>query len=255
MQSLISKATVQATNNFRLALYDVKLGYRRSVIGPFWIAINMSFFVCCIAFVYSFVFGAEIREFLPWVACGFLGWNFISYSLSEGCNVYIANRENILNLNCNHQQYALRLCFRILVIMLHQTVFLVPFFWFFPEYITLNVLVLPFSFAIYTYNSFLVILILGILTVKFRDLQNIVANISLLLFLITPIFWPVGITGRTFFVEMNPVFHFIQIVRAPILGELPDSNNILAVFISSIILTALAFIIDRKSGKNLFSMI
>jgi ABC-type polysaccharide/polyol phosphate export permease len=215
----------------------------------------MTFFVCCIAFVYSFVFGAEIREFLPWVACGFFGWNFIANSLAEGCNVFIANRENILNLNCNHQQYALRLCFKLLIVTLHQAVFLLPFYAFFPEYLTLNVFMLPLSIALYTYNSFLVILTLGILTLKFRDLQNIVMNISLLFFLITPIFWPIGITGRVFFIEMNPVFHFIQLVRAPILGGLPDLRNVLAVLLSTAVLTIVAFLIERKNGKNLYSMI
>jgi len=73
----------------------------------------------------------------------------------------------------------------------------------------LNVLWLGFVFAI--------------LSTRYRDVSLIVASFLQLAFFGTPILWPASTIGEhALVVQMNPLYHLIEIVRAPLLGEAPS---------------------------------
>ena len=60
----------------------------------------------------------------------------------------------------------------------------------------------------------------AILSVRYRDVPQIILNIIQFLFFLTPIFWsPENLPQRPSFVHFNPLFHLIEIVRAPLLGK------------------------------------
>ena len=61
------------------------------------------------------------------------------------------------------------------------------------------------------------------------------------LFFFTPILWQVEtLKNRTYLAEMNPVFHWIEIIRAPLLGHLPSVSNYLWSLASLVVLFILA---------------
>lgn len=76
---------------------------------------------------------------------------------------------------------------------------------------------------------------LAILCARYRDFPPIVASILQVLFYLTPIIWmPASFysTESSYLLDFNPVHHFFEIVREPILGELP---SMFSCYISSII--------------------
>ncbi|MDP4589678.1 MAG: ABC transporter permease, partial [Burkholderiaceae bacterium] len=73
-----------------------------------------------------------------------------------------------------------------------------------------------------------VALLAGVLCTRYRDLTQIVASVLQIAFYITPIIWmPSLLSGRRSFVflEMNPFYHLIEVVRAPLLGSAPTMTN------------------------------
>lgn len=69
------------------------------------------------------------------------------------------------------------------------------------------------------YTSVWVTLLLGFATARFRDLQHIVTTVMRFAFLMTPVLWvadELGARGR--FANINPLTHFIAIVREPLLN-------------------------------------
>jgi ABC-type polysaccharide/polyol phosphate export permease len=61
---------------------------------------------------------------------------------------------------------------------------------------------------------------------RFRDLAQVIASILQVMFFFTPIFWvPGGQLSRPILVEANPFYHLLQLLRAPLLGELPTALN------------------------------
>lgn len=71
-------------------------------------------------------------------------------------------------------------------------------------------------------------LLLGTFCTRFRDMPQIVNSLMQVFFYVTPIIWmPNALNPRSanLLVEPNPIYHLIQIVRAPILGGSPTYMN------------------------------
>src|SRR3989338_7014101 len=70
-----------------LAYQDIKLRYRRSVLGPFWITISMAITVYTMGFLYGHLFRSELQTYYPFLVSGMLAWAVISsivLELTEG---------------------------------------------------------------------------------------------------------------------------------------------------------------------------
>ena len=75
-------------------------------------------------------------------------------------------------------------------------------------------------------NGVWVSLLLGMLCLRYRDVQQLVASIMQIAMLVTPLFWPVDtLVGirKIVFVDLNPLFHVLDMVRAPLVGRVPDA--------------------------------
>jgi ABC-2 type transport system permease protein/lipopolysaccharide transport system permease protein len=69
-------------------------------------------------------------------------------------------------------------------------------------------------------------MLFGLTSARFRDVPQIAASITQVLFFITPIIWmPDMLPDRALLLDMNPAFHLLEIVRAPMLGALPDVES------------------------------
>jgi lipopolysaccharide transport system permease protein len=57
-----------------------------------------------------------------------------------------------------------------------------------------------------------------------------------IVFFVTPIMWkPELLRGRAYIADLNPFYHLLEIVRAPLLGGLPSANSYLAVLLITLI--------------------
>jgi lipopolysaccharide transport system permease protein len=71
--------------------------------------------------------------------------------------------------------------------------------------------------------------VIAILSTRYRDIQPIVGTTVQLGMFATPIMWPISSLGNARIVaEVNPAYHLIEIVRAPLLGELAGLHSWLA---------------------------
>ena len=77
------------------------------------------------------------------------------------------------------------------------------------------------------------------LSLRFRDIQQLVASVVQIAMFVTPIFWPpaaLEASGRSLvFVDYNPLYHFINIARAPLLGEIPTIQNYVVVAVLTVV--------------------
>src|SRR6266850_1136109 len=75
-----------------------------------------------------------------------------------------------------------------------------------------------------------VTLLIGMICARFRDVPQIIANVLQLMFFLTPIIWQPGVLpGRQRVIYWNPLYHFVEVIRAPLLGKMPAAETWLAV--------------------------
>ena len=73
-------------------------------------------------------------------------------------------------------------------------------------------------------------LLFGVLSARYRDVPPLVASITRIAFFVTPIIWmPEHLPARAVLLEFNPFFHLLELVRAPLLGQVPGLVSWLAV--------------------------
>ena len=103
-------------------------------------------------------------------------------------------------------------------------------------------------------TSFSSILLLGILTSRYRDVQSLVSSLLSVMIFFTPIFWTIeqmGEVGRKFVVMPNLIYHYIEIFRQPMLGNAPSELNILITLVTTLILLFLSIFVLNKYKKKI----
>jgi ABC-2 type transport system permease protein/lipopolysaccharide transport system permease protein len=215
-----------------LGLHDVRQRYRRSTLGPFWITISMGVMVFALGLLYGQIFGQNLDEYLPFLAAGFVVWGLISTMILGGCNAFIAAEGMIRQLNAPVSIYAYREVWSALIAFAHNLVIILVVVWWFDVGVSWHALwILP-ALLILLINGFWIALFFGLLSARFRDVPLIIGSIVQVLFFLTPVIWrPEMLPDRALFLQLNPFYHMVEIVRAPMLGHAPAWENWFAVLL------------------------
>ncbi|MFW0797041.1 ABC transporter permease [Gordonia sp. CPCC 205515] len=210
-----------------LGWQDIKQRYRRSVLGPLWITIATGVTAVAMGILYGELFGMDLKQFLPYVALGFIFWNFIQSSILEGAEVFSKNEGLIKQLPAPVSVHVYRVVWRQLIIFAHNVVIIVIIFVIFPPPLNWTILLVIPAIVLYVLNAVWVSIVFGILSTRFRDIGQLLTTVVQLVFFMTPIIWSAQSLGnakgepssRLKLVELNPMYHYLDIARGPLLGQ------------------------------------
>ncbi|CAO3441271.1 ABC transporter permease [Azospirillum endophyticum] len=207
-----------------MAWFDIKQKYRGSLLGPFWITISTAVMVASIGTVYSHIFAIDMQSYLPFLSLGILIWGLISGMITEFCSVFLSNESVIKQIRMPFSVHVYRLIARNFVIFAHHV----------PVYIAVALychvelgwgalLALP-GIALLVITAIPVAVFLGMICARFRDVAPIVQSMLQLLFFVTPIIWrPEALKENLSWAYLNPFYALIEIVRAPLMGQMPPA--------------------------------
>jgi ABC-type polysaccharide/polyol phosphate export permease len=225
-----------------LARADIRLRYRRTVLGPWWATLSTGVMIGSVGLVFGGIFGGEMATYIPFFATGTIVWTLISGSLTEGCGVFTSASGLIKSIPAPLLVHVLRMLTRQLIVLAHHLVLIVLLWILIRWPVGWSVLLALPGFFILVSALVGAALTLGVLSTRFRDFQQIIGTALQLLFLLTPIVWMpqslrAGHTGLVLY--FNPLYHLIEVVRGPILGHPPEPR----VWLSAIGWTALSLAI------------
>ena len=209
-----------------LGWQDIRQRYRRSVLGPIWITISMAVTAVALGILYSGLFGIELARLLPHVLVGMIVWGFISGCIAEGSEVFVANSGLITHLPAPISIHVYRLVWRQTLFFAHNLAVYAVMLIVFPQPLRWTDLSAFLAMALLIVNGTWVALLIGIVSTRFRDLPPVTQSIVQLLFFLTPIVWMYdvllenpAVAERARWVEINPLFHFVELIRRPMLGQ------------------------------------
>ncbi|SNV53340.1 ABC transporter permease [Corynebacterium imitans] len=211
----------------QLGWQDIKQRYRRSTLGPLWITIATGVMALALGLLYSMLFQIEIREFLPHVTVGFIVWGFISGCVKDGANVFIENEGLIKQLPSALSVHVYRLVWRQLLFFAHNIVIWVLLVIIFRIPLTWQTLLAVPAMLLLVLNGVWVTMLFGIIATRFRDVAPLLEALVQLLFYVTPIVWTTQtlkeqsgeVAQRALLAEINPLYHYLEIVRAPMIDQ------------------------------------
>ncbi|AWK90170.1 ABC transporter permease [Azospirillum thermophilum] len=206
----------------RLGWHDIRKRYRRSVLGPFWLTLSMAVMVASLGLIYGTLFRLDLEGYLPFLAIGLATWTFVASFLNEGCIVFIELEPLIKNVRIPMSVHILRVLWRNLIIYGHNIVIFAVVALVFGIQPGAVGLLAPVGLLVLLVNAAWIMLLLGMICTRFRDVPPIIASLIQLLFFVTPVMWKPELLGeRRYLMALNPFHHLIEVIRAPLLGQMP----------------------------------
>src|SRR3954468_8456184 len=198
-----------------LVARELKARYRGSVLGFVWSFINPLLLLSIYSFVFTTIMqtdDARTKPYAVFMFCGLLPWTWFSASLSEATSSLIVGGNLIKKVLFPAEVLPIVSVLANMVHFLLGLLILAAFMIGFHHYP--NVAALPwFPVVILVQLIFTLGLALGLsaLTVHFRDVRDLLANVLTLWFFATPIIYPyfMPAVGRFLWLfRLNPFYHF-----------------------------------------------
>ena len=215
-----------------MAWQDVRQRYRRSVLGPFWITASMGVMVFALGLLYGSIFKQDVRDYLPFLAAGFIVWGLISTLILDGSRAFIDADAYIRQLPAPLSLYVYRLVWASVITFGHNLIIFVVVAIIFRVPPSPAAMLALIGLGLVLVNGFWMALLIGLLSARFRDIPLVVASVVQIMFFLTPVIWmPTMLPQRALILDLNPFHHLIEIVRGPMLGDIPAMHHWLAVLL------------------------
>jgi len=204
-----------------LSWQDVISKYRRSIFGPLWIAGGMIATSLALSITFGAMQGQPLHDFLPYVMAGLLAWtHFLGLMLIEAPEMFVSVSGSIRNHAFPFMFYALRFTSRSLILFAHNLVVFIIASACVGNFHIPNWQVIP-ALLLLTLFTLTTGPVIGLASARYRDLRFMLPYIAQILFFMTPVFWTPGKSHgmRALIVDANPLYHLMQILREPLLGQ------------------------------------
>ena len=229
---------------WNLVSRDLKVRYKRSILGFLWAMVNPLLTMAVLLAVFVKLFRFEVENYPIYILSGLLLWNLFSRGTS------VAMRSVIDNSAIRNKIYVpasvfvaaavgsalVNLLFAIAPLLLLALITGVR-----PN---LAWVYLPVPVLQTTLFAFGAGVMIAALAVFFADMLDIYEVLLSAFFYLTPIIYPISVLPEPLMrlERLNPMFHFIDGFRAPLLeGRLPDPGGILLGTLVALIMTVIGW--------------
>jgi ABC-type polysaccharide/polyol phosphate export permease len=213
-----------------LVIRDLKVRYKRSILGVFWAFLEPLFLMILFTVVFSIVLRIKVENYPIFLLCGLLPWKFFSSSLSYSSTSIAQHANLIKKIYFPREIFPLGVIFARLVnflitlgllflFLLAFKVRFTPYILFLPLIILLQIfLVVGLSFFFTSLNTF------------YDDVGFILEFILFGWFYLTPIFYPTTMVPERFLslYMLNPMAVIVNSYRNVLLyGQGPDVGQLM----------------------------
>lgn len=198
-----------------LAKEDVGDSLKRTRLGWLSLLLNYLLFVGTLLFV----FGRNDPNYVIYLACGLLVWNFITDTITPSVTLFVGEEAFIKGTVLPLFVYVMRHTMRSTIRASYALIGAVGIVLYDKGVSTGWLYAVP-GMVWIVLTAPAAATILGILGVLMPDLKFFVQNIMRLAFFLTPVFWyPTGGRLRDLLYDWNPFTHYVDIVRQPVISD------------------------------------
>lgn len=234
------------------ARLDIRSRYERSRIGSFWLLLHQIIFVGALSLVWAKLFALNLKDYLPYFATSYALWLFFSNVVSESLGCIVAHANIIKNIKICPTIFFARVVFRNAIVMKHivivpLTIVAITKYDLIHQYDIFTAISLLVGILVFTVSLYFVSVLVSLLAARYQDFGQMVMASMQILFLFTPILWTKESAKAAEFIYIyNPVFHYFEMVRQPILtGTVPIESTVISIVVA-FLLGALSYTVLLK---------
>ena len=213
---------------YALGWQDLRQRYRRTTLGPFWLTLSMGVMIATIGVVFGQIFNQSTLDYLPFLSVGIISWAFLTSVMREGCTAFIDAEGIIKQLPIPLLVHVMRVMWRNLLILGHN-ILILPFVLLIVQKDMSAVALLALPGLLLTCISLgWIALLLAMVCARYRDMPQMVGSVLDVAFYLTPVIWMPSLLGpkhSTLLIDFNPFYHFLELIRSPLLGVAPQMQS------------------------------
>lgn len=217
---------------------DIMIRARRSRFGMLWLMAPSVVYVFGLGMFFASMQPGGSGNFYAHVALGAMIFRTLMSTVIGSANVFIGSYSFIMDGHVRLTDYLLEsLAKSFFDLCMYLPVVVIALIIFGKVSILGLLLVIPTLVVIYV-NALWAAALFSLIGARFQDFGQLLSNISIFMFLLTPIIWypdsmPVG-SHRAQLMRLNPFYHFVEIFRAPIMGQPVEVTSIYYVAIMTV---------------------
>jgi lipopolysaccharide transport system permease protein len=239
-----------------LAWLDIKLKYRGSVLGPFWLTISTGVMVGAMGTLYGTLFRMDLKTYLPFLAISLVLWSAVGGLVTEACITFTQSEATIRAIRMPFFLHAIRVVIRNLISLAHNLPVILVVFAIFTTWPGASAPLAVPGLVIWLIDGFAACLMLGSFCARFRDIPPIVGSLMQISYFVTPIMWrPEQLGKYGWWLPFNPFDALLEVVRGPLLGTPPDASTWALAVGYSLAFCAVAWVLfSRVRGRLAYWM-
>lgn len=201
---------------------DIVTKYRRSRLGVFWMLVPPIIYIWGLSAYFSALQNTSVAEFAAHVGIGFLLFRVLMTSINDSTSVLASQQAFILDGHTRLTDFVLLVVAKALFYFVIALPILALALWFAPQISLNGVMLAIVTVPLLLLNALWMGVVFSLLGARFPDVQELMGSLFIFGFVLTPIIWhaervpPDSLQHHL--MVFNPLYHLIEMVRAPVLG-------------------------------------
>jgi len=242
-----------------LVVRDLKVRYKRSVLGMGWTLLNPLLQMLVYTLVFSTIMKMGVPDFPVFLLAGLLPWTLISVSISGSAHCLLNNQGLIRKVAVPQMVYPLAIVASKLVDLVFSLLPLAVIAVAMGRPPSLAWLALAPAMVLATVFAAGLSLLFSSLTVFYRDMRHLIDILLQVWFYLTPVLYPVEYLEKLPYpwvkavLFLNPATAVIRCFQMPLYeGRFPDVNTLATAALSTAVVLALGlFVFLRREPQHI----
>src|SRR5690554_4296027 len=232
---------------------DIVTRYRRTRLGLFWLLAPVLLFTFVTGPLYAKLFNHDLAFYMVHLGMGYAIWRMLSMVISESINSLRSNKAFILDGNVQLTDYALKSIAKASLYFAFAMIGMIGVLVWSSVVPAWGILTLLVTIPVVVANLFWIAYCIGLLGARSPDFGQALQTLLMMGMLFTPIIWvgdrfpPDSMAG--FVVRLNPAYHLLEFVRAPLFGRMPESGSMIFVAVMTLAGWAIAAFLCRRYSR------
>lgn len=237
-----------------LSYEELKRTYSRSIFGFLWITLTFAAFIFVKLVIFSSMLNnPDQRYYNAYLVSGFYIWQYISLSAMTAPRVFANSESWIKNDPLPLSLYVYKEVLREIYNLLFTAFVVIAAFIYINYKVGLDALMCIPALILIIFNAVWVKFLLGVICTRYRDVDHLVRAVFTAMLFLAPIFWiPTQISPKLLnILWWNPIYHYIEIFRAPLLGDAVSPASWAFVGVTTIIGWIAALLLYAKFRRRI----
>lgn len=235
------------------AWLDIVASYRMSRLGILWLMAPSTLYIWGVGSFFALLQGRSIMSFAAYIAIGTVIYRFVTAVMTGSATAYLGSKAFIMDGHVRLSDFVLRATAKALFALLMSIPAAAVALWVYPQFSLQGLVFGMVAFPLVLANVLWIGAVFSLIGARFPDLSQLISNILMFMYLLTPIIWSADSVPpdsfRAKLVAYNPFYHLVEIVRAPIVAHAYNMQSLYVCGVMAVVGWLVAVVAYRRWAR------